>query len=77
MPAHLELMILGLLVAVVGFGLLSSVSRVPYPVYLVIGGLALSLVPGLPAIELPPQPFCRSRYGSVRRRRGRRLRGTL
>src|ERR687884_510995 len=45
MPAHLELTI---------FGLLASISRVPYPVFLVVGGLALSLVPGLPAIELPP-----------------------
>jgi hypothetical protein len=27
---------------------------VPYPTLLVIGGLALSLLPGLPALELPP-----------------------
>jgi len=43
-----------LLVAVTSFVLLASISRVPYPVFLVVGGLALSLVPGLPAIELPP-----------------------
>ena len=55
MPAHLELMIFGLLVAVVSFVLLASVSRVPYPVFLVAGGLVLSIVPGLPAIELPPE----------------------
>ncbi len=54
MTAHLELMIFGLLVAVAGFALLSQASRVPYPVFLVVGGLALSLVPGLPSIELPP-----------------------
>jgi NhaP-type Na+/H+ or K+/H+ antiporter len=54
MPAHLELIIFGLLVAVTSFVLLASISRVPYPVFLVVGGLALSLVPGLPAIELPP-----------------------
>ena len=55
MPAHLEFIIFGLLVAVVGLVLLSHISRVPYPIFLVIGGLALSLIPGLPAIELPPQ----------------------
>src|SRR5919202_1529039 len=55
MPAHLEFIIFGLLVAVVGLVLLSHISRVPYPTFLVIGGLALSLIPGLPAIELPPQ----------------------
>jgi len=54
MLAHLELIIFGLLVAVTSFVLLASISRVPYPVFLVVGGLALSLVPGLPAIELPP-----------------------
>src|SRR5919199_5385341 len=55
MPAHLEFIIFGLLVAVVGLVLLSHISRVPYPIFLVIGGLTLSLIPGLPAIELPPQ----------------------
>ncbi|MBV9454796.1 MAG: Na+/H+ antiporter [Rubrobacter sp.] len=55
MPAHLEFIIFGLLVAVVCLVLLSHISRMPYPVFLVIGGLALSLIPGLPTIELPPQ----------------------
>ena len=55
MPAHLELIIFGLLVAVAGFALLAHLARMPYPIFLVIGGLALSLVPGLPAIELPPE----------------------
>jgi Na+/H+ antiporter len=54
MPEHLELIIFGLLVAVAGFVLLSHILRVPYPIFLVVGGLALSLVPGLPSIELPP-----------------------
>ncbi len=47
-------MIFGLLVAVAGFVLLAHISRMPYPIFLVIGGLALSLVPGLPEIALPP-----------------------
>jgi hypothetical protein len=46
MPEHLELVIFGLLVAVVGFVLLSRVLKVPYPVFLVVGGLTLSFVPG-------------------------------
>lgn len=54
MPAHLELIIFGLLVAVAGFVLLSHVANVAYPIFLVVGGLALSLIPGLPEIELPP-----------------------
>ena len=28
--------------------------RVPYPIILVLGGLALGFVPGLPEINLPP-----------------------
>src|SRR5215210_7681509 len=55
MPQHLELIIFGLLVAVAAFVLLSRVSRVPYPVFLVVGGLVLSLVPTLPSIELQPE----------------------
>jgi Na+/H+ antiporter len=54
MPAHLELLIFGLLVAVAVLVGLSRLFRVPYPVFLVIGGLLLSLVPGLPTVELPP-----------------------
>ena len=54
MPEHLELVIFGLLVAVAGFVVLSGVLKVPYPILLVVGGLALSLLPGLPTLELPP-----------------------
>jgi CPA1 family monovalent cation:H+ antiporter len=54
MPGHLELLIFGLLVAVAVLVGLSRLFRVPYPVFLVIGGLLLSLVPGLPTVELPP-----------------------
>lgn len=52
---HFELIILGLLVAVAGFALLARLLRVPYPIFLVIGGLALGLAPGVPEIELPPE----------------------
>src|SRR5215204_2602499 len=54
MPGHLELIIFGLLVAVAGLVQLSRVLGVPYPVFLVLGGLALGLIPGVPEIELPP-----------------------
>src|SRR5829696_3228644 len=54
MPGHLELIIFGMLVAVAGLVQLSRVLGVPYPVFLILGGLAVGLIPGLPEIELPP-----------------------
>jgi CPA1 family monovalent cation:H+ antiporter len=44
-----------MLLAVAALLLLSSYSRVPYPILLVIGGLAIGFVPGLPRMELPPE----------------------
>ncbi len=47
--------VLGLLVAV---GVLVTIARriqVPYPILLVVGGLLLGLIPGLPHIELAPE----------------------
>ena len=55
MTGHLELWILGLLAAVAGLVMLSNIFRVPYPVILVLGGLALGIVPIVPDIELPPE----------------------
>src|ERR687885_970317 len=55
MSGHLELLVFGLLVTVAGLVMLARLFRVPYPVFLVVGGLALSLVPGLPTVELPPE----------------------
>src|SRR5215207_2838990 len=54
MTGHLELWVFGLLVAVAALVMLSNVSRVPYPVFLVLGGLALGFIPVVPGIELPP-----------------------
>jgi CPA1 family monovalent cation:H+ antiporter len=34
---------------------LAPISRIPYPILMVLGGLALSLMPGLPDFELPPE----------------------
>jgi Na+/H+ antiporter len=34
---------------------LARTLKVPYPVFLVLGGLAISFVPGLPVVEIPPE----------------------
>ena len=34
---------------------LARVVRIPYPVFLVLGGLALGFAPGLPTVEIPPE----------------------
>jgi monovalent cation/hydrogen antiporter len=52
---HFELVVFGLLVAVAGLVLLSDVLEVPYPIFLVLGGLALGFIPGVPEIELAPE----------------------
>jgi Na+/H+ antiporter len=49
------LQLLGLLTAVGVFLFLAPLTRIPYPILLVLGGLALSQVPGLPDFELPPE----------------------
>ena len=49
------LQLLGLLSAAGAFLVLASFTRIPYPILLVLGGLGLSLVPGLPDFELPPE----------------------
>jgi monovalent cation/hydrogen antiporter len=43
-----------LLIFLVGFGTLAHRLRIPYPIVLVIGGLLVSVVPGLPHISLNP-----------------------
>jgi monovalent cation/hydrogen antiporter len=51
---HDSLVLVGLLAAGATLLALAQVVRVPYPILLVVGGLALSLVPGAPHVELPP-----------------------
>jgi CPA1 family monovalent cation:H+ antiporter len=51
---HIELVVFGLLVAVAALAVLAERARVPYPIFLVIGGLAIGFVPGFPDIELDP-----------------------
>src|SRR6266567_3929184 len=47
--------ILGLLAAVAGLALLGRRLPVPLPILLVIGGLLLALIPGLPQVSLNPE----------------------
>src|SRR5919112_4908832 len=43
------------MLAVAGLSVVARLVRVPYPILLVLGGLVLGLVPGMPAVELPPE----------------------
>lgn len=52
---HVELLIFGLLVAVVGLTIVAGWVSQPYPIALVVGGLGLGLVPGVPEVELEPE----------------------
>jgi Na+/H+ antiporter len=52
---HDELVLLGLLLAGGGLVVLARIVRIPYPILLVLGGLALGFVPGLPDVELDPE----------------------
>jgi monovalent cation/hydrogen antiporter len=45
---------LGLMVAVVALTIVARAIHVPYPILLVLGGLALGAVPGIPDVELDP-----------------------
>src|SRR4051812_43379643 len=49
-----QLVLLALLVAVAALVAMPPFLRVPYPILLVVGGLALSFVPGIPHVVLPP-----------------------
>jgi monovalent cation/hydrogen antiporter len=49
-----SLVLVALLVAAAAMLALAQVIRVPYPILLVLGGLALGFVPGVPQISLPP-----------------------
>jgi CPA1 family monovalent cation:H+ antiporter len=52
---EIEPLLLALIVAVAGLSVLARLVRVPYPILLVLGGLLLGFVPGMPAVELPPE----------------------
>src|SRR6201982_203585 len=52
--AHQELELLALLVAVAALLALSPTFRIPLPILLVLGGVVMSFIPGLPHVTLPP-----------------------
>ena len=49
-----QLVLLALLVAIAALLVAAPALRIPYPIFLVLGGLALGFVPGMPSLELPP-----------------------
>ncbi|HEY1903780.1 MAG TPA: Na+/H+ antiporter [Terracidiphilus sp.] len=51
---HLELIILFMMVLVVALAAMARRFKTPYPIVLVIGGLAVSLLPGVPRVSLNP-----------------------
>jgi monovalent cation/hydrogen antiporter len=53
---HLE-MILGLLAVVAGLGVLARKVQVPHSIVLVLAGLALGWIPGIPQVGLSPELF--------------------
>jgi len=52
---HSELVLLALLAAVTALVALAPMLRIPYPILLVAGGLALGFIPGVPEVTLPPE----------------------
>ena len=53
--SHDQLVLLALLAAIAALTALAPTLRVPYPILLVVGGLALGFVPGVPELVMPPE----------------------
>lgn len=51
---HVQVLLILLLVFIVGFGILAQRLKIAYPIALVLGGLLVSFIPGLPHISLDP-----------------------
>jgi Na+/H+ antiporter len=51
---HDQLILLALLAVLAALLIAAPKLRIPYPIFLVLGGLALGFVPGMPSIALPP-----------------------
>ncbi len=52
---HIEAVIISLLVAVAFLSALATRIGIPYPILLVVGGLALGFAPGIPDVRLEPE----------------------
>jgi CPA1 family monovalent cation:H+ antiporter len=55
MLQHQILLIIGLLLAIIGIHMLSARIKISYPILLVLGGLAISEIPGMPQVTLDPE----------------------
>src|SRR5438046_6674020 len=51
---HEQLILMTLLLAIAALLVVAPILRIPYPIFLVLGGLALGFVPGVPSLALPP-----------------------
>jgi monovalent cation/hydrogen antiporter len=51
---HLGELILGLMIAIAALTTVARLINVPYPILLVLGGLVIGVLPGLPEVELDP-----------------------
>jgi CPA1 family monovalent cation:H+ antiporter len=51
---HTDLLLLAVIASVGGLIVLAQFARVPYPILLVVGGLVLGLLPGVPHVRLNP-----------------------
>jgi monovalent cation/hydrogen antiporter len=51
---HDQLLLVALLVGLAGLLIAAPKLHIPYPIFLVLGGLALGFVPGVPTLQLPP-----------------------
>ena len=51
---HEQLILMALLAVIAALLVAAPAFRVPYPIFLVLGGLALGFVPGIPTLALPP-----------------------
>jgi len=51
---HFEIFLIALFVSVAGLNVIARWLDVPYPIPLVLGGVAIGLLPGMPEIELDP-----------------------
>jgi monovalent cation/hydrogen antiporter len=50
-----EVVLAGVLLLVAGLNAVASRAGIPYPIVLVVGGLVLAILPGLPDVELEPE----------------------
>jgi monovalent cation/hydrogen antiporter len=50
-----ELILLAVLTAITALVALAPILHVPYPILLVLGGLVLGFIPGVPEVKLPPE----------------------